>query len=45
MNGAKKLIRFLSRPEMMQWASERFSKDKFDNEAEWEDIMSAFREV
>lgn len=36
---------FLSRPALMQWASDRFPKERFETEAEWEEIMNAFREV
>ncbi|WP_159881354.1 hypothetical protein [Paenibacillus puerhi] len=37
---------FLSRPEMMHWAEERFSKQRFDGtEEELEQIMEAFRQV
>jgi len=37
---------FLSRPEMMHWVNERFSKSSFeDGEEEYERIMEAFRQV
>jgi hypothetical protein len=36
---------FLSRPALMQWANDRFPKERFETEAEWEEIMNAFREV
>ncbi|CAG7625346.1 hypothetical protein PAESOLCIP111_02716 [Paenibacillus solanacearum] len=37
---------FLSRPEMMHWVNERFSKASFeDGEEEYERIMEAFRQV
>jgi hypothetical protein len=37
---------FVSRPEMMHWAENRFSKEKFaDRLEEWEAIIAAFKEV
>ncbi|CAM4210655.1 MAG: hypothetical protein E7L01_04290 [Paenibacillus macerans] len=37
---------FLSRPAMMEWVNRRFPKEDFaGNEAEWNDIMNAFRQV
>lgn len=37
---------FLSRPAMMQWAEERFSKEAFDGtEEEREQILKAFRQI
>ncbi|WP_223069930.1 hypothetical protein [Paenibacillus caui] len=37
---------FLSRPALMQWAEKRFPKEDFkDREAEWQDIMNAFKEI
>ncbi|WP_028547890.1 hypothetical protein [Paenibacillus sp. UNC451MF] len=37
---------FLSRPAMMHWAEDRFSKEKFGGtEEEWTAIMQAFKEV
>lgn len=37
---------FMSRPALMQWAQERFPKESFaGNEAEWEALMDAFRQV
>ncbi len=37
---------FLGRPALMQWAKERFPKEKFKGtEEEWEAIMAAFNEV
>ncbi|TVY06659.1 hypothetical protein [Paenibacillus cremeus] len=37
---------FLSRPEMMHWAQNRFAKEKFDGSSEeHESIMEAFRNV
>jgi len=37
---------FLSRPEMMHWAENRFAKESFDGtEEEREAIMQAFKEV
>lgn len=37
---------FLSRPAMMHWAEDRFSKEKFQGtEEEWNAIMQAFKEV
>lgn len=37
---------FLSRPAMMQWAEERFPKERYaGNEEEWAAIMQAFKEV
>lgn len=37
---------FISRPEMMAWVDKRFPKSDFvGNEAEWDAIIAAFREV
>ncbi len=37
---------FLSRPEMMHWVNERFSKERFQGtDEERESIMEAFRQV
>lgn len=37
---------FLSRPEMMHWVGERFSKERFQGtEEELEQIWEAFRQV
>jgi hypothetical protein len=37
---------FLSRPALMQWANQRFPKDQYaGNEAEWNEIMEAFKQV
>ncbi|GAA4862657.1 hypothetical protein GCM10023310_47570 [Paenibacillus vulneris] len=37
---------FLSRPALMHWAEDRFSKDKFDgSQEEWNAIMQALKEV
>ncbi|WP_018750470.1 hypothetical protein [Paenibacillus sanguinis] len=37
---------FLSRPALMDWVKRRFPKEEYaDNEAEWEDIMAAFKQV
>lgn len=37
---------FLSRPELMEWVSKRFPKSDFEgNEAEWEEIIAAFKAI
>ncbi|WP_059054239.1 hypothetical protein [Paenibacillus senegalimassiliensis] len=37
---------FLSRPALMDWVKRRFPKEEYtDNEAEWEGIMAAFKQV
>ncbi|MDO3410915.1 hypothetical protein QWJ34_14180 [Saccharibacillus sp. CPCC 101409] len=37
---------FMSRPAMMEWAKNRFAKEKFDGtDEEWQSIMDAFKEV
>ncbi|OWR27254.1 hypothetical protein CDO73_23725 [Saccharibacillus sp. O23] len=37
---------FISRPEMMEWAKNRFDKEKFDGtDEEWQTIMAALKEV
>jgi hypothetical protein len=37
---------FLSRPAMMEWAKNRFPKEQYiDREAEWEEIMEAFKNI
>ncbi|MFD2613262.1 hypothetical protein [Paenibacillus gansuensis] len=37
---------FISRPEMMHWANNRFKREQFaGNEEEYEAIMAAFKEV
>ncbi|WP_209970325.1 hypothetical protein [Paenibacillus eucommiae] len=37
---------FIGRPAMMNWAKERFSKERFTgSEEEWDAIMLAFSEV
>ncbi|MCQ4087007.1 hypothetical protein [Saccharibacillus sp. JS10] len=37
---------FMSRPEMMHWAENRFAKDKFEGtDEEWQSIMDAFKGV
>ncbi|MBP1905941.1 hypothetical protein J2Z32_002589 [Paenibacillus turicensis] len=37
---------FLSRPAMMEWAKNRFPKEHYiEREAEWEEIMEAFKNI
>ncbi|MGG0822097.1 hypothetical protein ABE099_04400 [Paenibacillus turicensis] len=37
---------FLSRPAMMEWAKNRFPKEQYiEREAEWEEIMEAFKNI
>lgn len=37
---------FLSRPAMMDWAKKRFPKEQYiEREAEWEEIMEAFKNI
>ncbi len=37
---------FISRPEMMEWAKNRFDKEKFDGtDEEWQSIMDALKSV
>lgn len=37
---------FISRPEMMAWANNRFDKEKFDgSDEEWQSIMDALKSV
>lgn len=37
---------FLSRPAMMEWAKNRFPKEEYiEREAEWEEIMEAFKNI
>lgn len=37
---------FVSRPEMMHWANNRFKKSEYEgNEEEYDAIMAAFKEV
>lgn len=37
---------FLSRPAMMEWAKNRFPKEQYiGREAEWEEIMEAFKNI
>ncbi|EOS56219.1 MULTISPECIES: hypothetical protein [Paenibacillus] len=37
---------FLSRPAMMDWVKRRFPKEEYTgNEAEWNEIMNAFKQV
>lgn len=37
---------FLSRPAMMEWAKNRFPKEQYiEKEAEWEEIMDAFKNI
>lgn len=37
---------FLSRPALMDWVKRRFPKEEYaGKEAEWDDIMNAFKQV
>lgn len=37
---------FMSRPALMQWAKNRFSKEEYEGqEDEWQRIMDAFKQV